>query len=169
MRAMLIALLMITTTHVFAQSPPVSPCAGAEFKQMDFWLGDWDARWDASPSTPAGQGSNHITRTYDGCVTEEHFEGGPLNGHSVSTFFVGTKKWRQTWVDNQGGYIDLEGGPGAAGSFVLTTLPQPGSLKANRMVFTDIKPNAFLWRWQGTQDGKTWVDSWVIRYTRKKN
>ena len=169
MRVMLIVLLMSTTTHVFGQSPPVSPCAGAEFKQMDFWLGDWDARWDASPGTPAGQGSNHITRTYDGCVTEERFEGGPLNGHSVSTYFVGTKKWRQTWVDNQGGYIDLEGGPDGTGNFVLTTLPRGGSLKANRMVFTDIKPNSFLWRWQGTQDGKTWVDSWVIRYTRKRN
>jgi hypothetical protein len=169
MRAVLIGLLMITAMRVLGQSAPLSPCADVQFKQLDFWLGDWDGRWDASPGTPAGQGSNHITRTYGGCVTEEHFEGGALKGHSVSTYFVGSKNWRQTWVDNQGGYIDLEGGPDAAGNFVLTTLPRPDSAKANRMVFTDIKTNSFIWRWQATQDGKTWADSWVIRYTRKKN
>jgi hypothetical protein len=101
-------------------------------------------------------------------VTEEHFEGGPLNGHSVSTYLVRSKNWRQTWVDNQGGYIDLEGGPDGMGNFVLTTLGRPGSAAASRMVFTDIKPDSFTWRWQATRDGKTWIDNWIIRYTRKK-
>ncbi len=169
MRAILVIFLLIISTYVFGQAAPVSPCAGAEFKQLDFWLGDWDARWDASPSGPAGHGSNHITRTYGGCVTEEHFEGGPLAGHSVSTYFGGSKTWRQTWVDNQGSYIDLEGGPDGKGNFVLTTLARPGNAKANRMVFADIAPNSFVWHWQATQDGKNWSDSWVIRYTRKKN
>lgn len=59
----------------------------------------------------------------------------------------------------RGSYIDLEGGRGATGNFVLTTLPQSGSTQANRMVFADIKPNSFVWRWQATQDGKAWVDS----------
>jgi hypothetical protein len=169
MRTILIWLLITTATPVLGQAAPASPCAGAEFKQMDFWLGDWDVHWDAMPGAPAGEGSNQITRTYGGCVTEEHFQGGPLKGHSVSTYFVGTKNWRQTWVDNQGGYIDLEGGPDTAGNFVLTTVARPGSTRANRMVFTDIKRNSLVWRWQATQDGKTWADSWVITYTRKKN
>jgi hypothetical protein len=167
MRTLLIGLLLVNTP-VLGQPAPASPCSGVEFKQIDFWLGDWDARWEASPGTPAGRGSNHITRTYDGCVTEEHFEGGPLNGHSVSTYFARTKNWRQTWVDNQGGYIDLEGGPDEHGNFVLTTLARPGTAAASRMVFTDIKPDSFTWRWQATQDGRTWADSWVIRYTRKR-
>ena len=169
MRTLLICFLMIAGAPVLGQQAPVSPCAGAEFKQLDFWLGDWDAGWDALPGRSAGRGSNHITRTYGGCVTEEHFKGGPLNGHSVSTYFAGTKNWRQTWVDNQGSYIDLQGGPDGSGNFVLTTPPQPGSTKANRMVFTDIKPDSFTWLWQATQDGKIWADGWVIRYTRKKN
>lgn len=169
MRARLICLLVITATPVLGQQAPASPCAGAEFKQLDFWLGAWDDRWDAFPGTPAGRGSNHITRTYGGCVTEEHFKGAPLSGHSVSTYVAGTKNWRQTWVDNQGSYIDLEGGPDGSGNFVLSTLPQSGSAKANRMVFTDIKPDSFTWRWQASQDGRAWTDSWIIRYTRKKS
>jgi hypothetical protein len=167
MRSLLIG-LFIVTAPAFGQSAPPAPCTAAQFKQLDFWLGSWDARWEASPGTPAGTGSNQVTRTYDGCVTEERFEGNPLEGHSVSTYFAQTGHWRQTWVDNQGGYIDLQDGPDGAGNFVLTTLPRPGSASASRMVFTDIAPNKFTWRWQATQDGKTWVDSWVIRYTRKK-
>ena len=90
-------------------------------------------------------------------------------GHSVSIYFAPTKQWRQTWVDNEGGYIDLTGGPDAKGNFILTTLPRPANPKASRMIFTDIKPGSFTWRWQKTTDGRTWADSWVIFYTRRKN
>ncbi len=148
-------------------APPPVGCSGPEAGQIDFWLGDWDAAWDALPGTPAGTGINHITRTYDGCVTEEHFDGGSLKGHSVSLYFAPAREWRQTWVDNQGSYIALTGGPDAHGDFVLTTRPGAGG-RANRMIFTDIKPDSFTWRWQATQDGTIWADSWVIRYTRQK-
>jgi hypothetical protein len=167
MRMLLIGLLIFAATPALSQSNS-APCSGAEFKQIDFWLGKWDARWEGFPGIPAGQGTNLITRTYDGCVTEEHFLGGPLKGHSVSTFSTRTKNWRQTWVDNEGSYIDLAGGPDGAGDFVLTTLPQSGTPAASRMLFTDIKPDSFTWRWQATRDGKAWKDSWVIHYTRKK-
>jgi hypothetical protein len=167
MRMLLIGLLTIAAAPALGQ-PAAAPCSTAEFKQIDFWLGEWDARWDAFPGTPAGTGSNHITRNYAGCVTEEHFDGGSFKGQSVSTYLVRTKNWRQTWVDDQGAYIDLAGGPDSHGNFVLTTLPQSSSAAASRMIFTDIKPDSFTWRWQATQDGKTWADNWVIHYTRKK-
>jgi hypothetical protein len=165
---LLIGLLTIAAAPALGQSAPV-PCSTAEFKRIDFWLGDWDARWQAFPGTPAGSGSNHITRTYGGCVTEEHFDAGSFKGHSVSTYLMRTKSWRQTWVDDQGAYIELAGGPDSSGNFVLTTLPQSGTAAAKRMIFTDIEPDSFTWRWQATQDGKTWTDNWVIRYTRKKH
>jgi hypothetical protein len=164
------AALTLVSLPAFAQAsaaPPPVGCSGPETQQIDFWLGDWDGAWDATPGTPAGTAVNHITRTYDGCVTEEHFDGGSLKGHSVSVYFAPAKEWRQTWVDNQGSYIDLTGGPDGRGNFMLTTLPKPSG-KANRMIFTDIKPDSFTWRWQANTDGKTWADSWVIRYTRKK-
>ena len=167
MRIALAALFVLTAGPTIAAAPPLAGCASPESKQIDFWLGDWDAKWNASPGNPAGEGTNSITRTYDGCVTEEHFDGGALKGHSVTLYFAPTQEWRQTWVDNQGSYIDLMGGPDGKGDFVLTTLPKPSG-RASRMIFTDIKPDSFLWRWQASADGKTWVDSWVIRYMRKK-
>ncbi len=174
MRRLFAAALLLTTAPTLVEAVPAAPaaCAGPEFRQLDFWLGDWDATWNASPGTPAGAGSNHITKSYDDCVIEEHFDGHPgqhLMGHSVSVYLAPAKEWRQTWVDNEGGYIDLKGGPSAKRDFVLTTLPRADNAHASRMLFTDIRPNSFTWRWQKTIDGKTWADSWVIAYTRKKS
>lgn len=153
------------------QQAQPAPCSGPEFRQMDFWVGVWDARWDASPGTPAGSGTNTITREYGGCVIQEQFDGGPasggLIGHSVSTYHAPAQVWRQTWVDNQGGYFALTGGP-VGDDFILTSYRMNTATPSQRMLFTDITPNTFTWRWQSTADaGATWTDSWVIHYARR--
>lgn len=150
-------------------APP--PCSSAEFHQLDFWLGTWDARWEEGGGTPAGSGTNVITREYGGCVIQEAFDGGPatggLIGHSVSTYHAPVGKWRQTWVDNQGGYFALVGGP-EGDRFVLVSSRLRDNAAVQRMVFEDIAANSFTWRWQSTTDaGATWADSWVIHYTRR--
>ena len=170
MRFTFAALLAIAASPALAaEAPTPSNCNAPEYRQLDFWVGDWDAKWAPSEGD-TGIGSNHITRSYEGCVIEEHFDGHPaqhLMGHSVSMYVAPTKMWRQTWVDNEGGYIDLSGGPQPNGDFVLTTPVRPNG-KISRMIFTDIKPDSFTWRWQSSADGKAWADSWVIEYTRKK-
>jgi hypothetical protein len=148
-----------------AAAVAVPSCKSADHGALDFWLGQWHVKWDG------GEGTNHISKTYDGCVIEEHFDGRPgthLQGHSVSTYFAPQKQWRQTWVDNENGYIVLSGGPDGKGNFMLATQPVAGSAAANRMIFTDIKADSFTWRWQSTQDGRAWSDKWVIYYTRMK-
>ncbi len=145
------------------------PCSGPEFSQMDFWLGDWDVSWDASPGTPAGSGSNRIARVLSGCVVEELFDGGPsgLVGRSVSTFHRPLGSWRQTWVDNQGGYFALTGGR-EGDRFVLVSTRLRDRGPHQRMVFEDIRPDALTWRWQSSPDGgATWTDAWVLRYRRR--
>jgi hypothetical protein len=158
-----------------AASPPPAtqpaPCAGAEFHHMDFWLGSWDVRWDASPGQPAGQGTNVVTRDFDGCVIHEHFNGGSstgsLLGESWSLYHAPTQHWRQTWVDNQGGYFALMGGL-EGDKFILISKSVSDNTPRQRMVYEDITPNSFTWRWQGSTDrGATWTDSWVIHYTRQ--
>jgi len=148
-----------------------SSCAGPESHQLDFWLGSWDVRWDASPGQPAGQGTNVVTRDFEGCVIHEHFDGGPttgnLIGESWSMYHAPAQRWRQTWVDNQGGYFALVGGP-QGGKFLLLSNSLSDNTPGQRMLFEDITPNAFTWRWQRTADqGVTWTDSWVIHYTRR--
>lgn len=158
-------------TQAQASAPPAHPCAAPEFRQMDFWVGDWDVRWEAMSGIPAGQGRNVITREYADCVIQEAFDGGPatqgLIGHSVSTYHAPSQRWRQTWVDNQGSYFALVGGPEGR-DFVLVSSRLSDNTPVQRMVFTDITPNALTWRWQSTPDaGATWADQWVIHYTRR--
>src|SRR5215470_15500313 len=82
----------------------------AEAHQFDFWLGDWDLTWEG------GGGTNSITRILDGQVLQERFaahQDDPnvpaLQGASVSVFVPELGKWRQTWVDNNGSYMDFVG------------------------------------------------------------
>lgn len=152
-------------------APAAAPCSTPEFRQLDFWLGTWDARWDEGGGIPAGTGTNIITRAYGDCVIQEAFDGGPatggLIGHSVSTYHAPVSKWRQTWVDNQGGYFALDGGPEGS-DFILISRNLADNTPRSRMVFTDITRGSFTWRWQSSADlGATWTDSWVIYYTRR--
>jgi hypothetical protein len=148
-------------------------CSGPEFRQLDFWLGQWDLRWDAWPNIPAGTGTNSVTLAFDGCVVQEDFAGGPgtgsLAGRSLSTFHAPAQRWRQTWVDNQGGYFALVGGPEGE-RFVLTAARAKDGTPAQRMVFEAITARSLTWRWQATADaGATWKDQWVIHYTRAQS
>ena len=102
---------LLSASLAFAQQTP-NPCAAPEQKQFDFWVGSWDATWPGAKSGEVGHGTNNITRVLDGCVVEENFSGGasaPLRGKSVSIFVTQSGKWKQTWVDNQGGYLDFTG------------------------------------------------------------
>lgn len=87
--------------------PPPRACATAEFRQFDFWLGAWTV------TNPSGQvvGSNVITLEHDGCVLHEHWTGAKGGtGSSLNLYDAATKRWHQTWVDNSGTLLLLDGG-----------------------------------------------------------
>ena len=85
----------------------------------------------------------------------------------MSTYHVPSQQWRQTWVDNQGGYFALAGGP-VGDDFILTLVRPTEQAPPQRMVFEDITQNSFTWRWQRSADsGATWTDQWVIYYVRR--
>ncbi|HFB54419.1 MAG TPA: hypothetical protein ENJ46_00725, partial [Hellea balneolensis] len=96
-----------------ATPPPTSPpkpCSSAEYRQLDFWVGTWDLEWDAG-NGKKGHGTNTITHSpYGDCVITENFDGAPslqFKGMSVSMYHNRYQTWRQTWVDDQGGYYAL--------------------------------------------------------------
>jgi hypothetical protein len=156
-----------------APATPV-PCAGPEFRQLDFWVGTWDATWPASPGTPAGKGTNRIEKILGGCVISENFEAdgsSPLVGKSYSTYSARSKTWQQTWVDNQGSYLALAGDLSDPAGKILamdSTAPNGKPVKL-RMIFKNIAADSFDWSWERSLDGgATWQVQWPIRYTRKK-
>ena len=151
--------------------PAAPPCSGPEHRQLDFWVGEWIAAW-TNANGSAGSGRNVVTRDeYGDCVISERFsaDDGSLKGFSISTFFTPAREWRQTWMDDQGGYFDLFGGPveGQAHSFALETYRRNPNAPFRRMIWENVSPDGFTWRWQGRASAQDeWVDSWVIRYTR---
>ena len=180
MRALHFALLTIACipSEALAQTspaapPPPPPCTTEEYRQLDFWVGEWTATWDNANGTK-GTGKNRITKDeYGSCVITEHFaaDDGSLKGHSVSTYFKSAGEWRQTWVDNQGGYFDLFGGPkqDPASKFGLETYRRSQQAPFRRMLWQDVKSDSFTWRWQGkAKVEEEWKDQWVIHYSRAK-
>jgi tetratricopeptide (TPR) repeat protein len=148
----------------FLQS--IVPCQTAEFRQFDFWVGDWAVH------NPAGQkiGDNLVTREQGGCVMIEHWKSGRgiETGTSFNYYDIRDKKWHQFYLDNSGN----------AGAFA----PMAGNLIDNKMVLlTDEKVSpVFRWTWyvispgkvrqmaEQSNDGqKTWQIVWDSTYIDK--
>ena len=134
---------------------------------FDFWLGDWQLSWTNADGTP-GQGRNRVTKSEG--VIEERFDGrpgSPLIGTSVSAYDKTVGRWRQTWVDNMGGYLDFMGGKEGDTFVFARSFERAGKKVMQRMVFSDIKPQSFTWDWQKSDDGgATWQSTWKLNYTR---
>jgi len=159
-------LLVVLTVRGLSQEPPANVREIPGAKQFDFWVGEWELTW------PNGAGKNRVSFTLDSAVIMEQFSGEEsmaLRGMSVSVFDARAGRWKQTWVDNQGGYLDFEG-EFSDGRMVLqrsATVQKKPLLQ--RMVWYNIKPDSLDWSWERSDDnGKTWKTLWPIHYRRKK-
>ena len=137
-----------------------------EQAQFDFWLGNWELTWGDS-----GKGTNWVSSELNEMVIHEYFDGQPsikLVGESFSTFNTRAGLWQQTWVDNQGGYLDFKG-RFEDDKMILSrdAVDDNGDTFKQRMVWRDITKNSFEWDWQRSQDsGETWQTMWQISYQR---
>ena len=155
-----------------AQQPPQYGCDSPESKQLDFWVGEWDLTYKSG--NQEGRSRNRISKTLDGCVILEEFNGPPgtqLVGRSHSTFDRATKRWKQTWVDNTGAYLDFDtGGPLPDGRMHFAREAGPaGKRFRQRMVWDEVKADSMKWLWQRSDDGgASWKTTWEIEYRRAK-
>jgi len=131
--------------------------------QFDFWLGEWNVSWGDD-----GAGTNHVTRILDDKIVQENFTGGALHGLSFSVYDAERRLWCQTWVDNQGGYLDFTG-TFADGKMILSrSAIVQGQACKQRMVWFEISADKFEWNWERSDDdGATWQVKWNIHYSRK--
>jgi len=156
-----------------SSTPATNPCAASEQRQFDFWMGEWEAYWPGNKESETQQGSNSIRRVLDGCVVEENFSGGHdihLRGKSFSTFDTRAGKWKQTWVDNEGSYLDFIGEFKDGQMILARAAARPDGTKVlQRMVYKNIGADQFDWSWENSKDGgKTWQVQWPIHYKRRK-
>ncbi len=131
--------------------------------QFDFWLGEWNLVWGED-----GKGTNRIGRILDGKIIQENFSAPDLQGMSVSSYDAERKCWCQTWVDNNGTYLDFTG-TFHEGRMNLTrdAIVRAEACK-QRMVWYNIQEDEFDWNWERSDDGgETWRILWQIKYTRR--
>lgn len=139
---------------------------------FDFWLGTWDLTWEDADGKTA-HGTNKIERVLDGKVIKENFEAHSgaykgFTGKSYSVYQPRFGTWKQTWVDNQGGYLDFIGEfDGNQRIFKRTGTNPQGKEILQRMKFYDITEDSLTWDWEISEDnGQTWQLKWRIFYER---
>ena len=150
-----------TTSPVAPRGPP---CSSAAHRQFDFWIGEWEV------TTPQGApaGTNRVERLLEGCALQEHWVASDgSKGTSLSSYDASTRLWRQTYVDDTGQVLVLEG-EFKDGRMVLQgekTLQKKGALQ--RISWQPVGDKVRQ-RWDISQDdGRTWSLLFEGVYTRK--
>jgi len=145
-----------------------TPCEDAEFKEFDFWLGDWDV---ASAGDGVRRGSSHISKEMNGCVVWENWTsaGSPYFGKSYNTWNSNLKRWEQYWVDTSGGVMFFHGNlKDNIMDYWTDDVPQSGGGTLLRhLQFFNLGPDKVRQFSQGSSDGgKTWHTEYDFIYTR---
>jgi hypothetical protein len=163
---------MLSATSAAAQTQTAQPqqpaapprCDTPEFRQFDFWVGDWVV-------VNGGQelGRNRITLEEDGCVVHEHWTGaGGGTGQSFNFYDRRDGRWHQVWVSSWGGALNLSGAltDGAMRYTGLTRRPDGGTME-HRLSFTPNADGTVRQLWETSTDGgKTWSTAFDGTYRK---
>ncbi len=103
-----IPLVCLAQDEESADTTPAAVCSSEQYRQFDFWIGDWDVS-----SNGAAAGTNSIHPVHKGCALQENWQGsgeGGISGSSFNIYDRANDKWHQTWVDSSGTLLELDGG-----------------------------------------------------------
>ena len=141
--SLLTVTLLVFSLSVVAEepTPPPKPCTAPEHHEFDFWLG----KWTAYSKDGQKQGTNHLHTIMDGCGIQENWVGasGAFKGTSYNFYMPRKGLWHQTWVDNSGGRLLMEGGF------------KDGSMQ---VLF---EPHDVVWKKSADQDPYSFLPGWL--------
>jgi hypothetical protein len=144
----------------------VNPCkAKPEFRQFDFWIGEWDAK----NAQGVVVGSSSIQLILNQCVIFENWNTPVSSGKSFNIFNASDGKWYQTWVTDKGGLTHYVGEFKDGKMMLVAENTANGKKTLNRMTFSKL-PNGDVRQHGETSadEGKTWTTSFDFTYVRKK-
>lgn len=164
---------LVLVSSAFAQSPspagsakpsPTPACQAAEFRQFDFWLGNWAVK------NPQGQqvGTSEISRQAEGCAIREQWTSASgKGGMSVNYYDESDHQWHQDWVGADGTILHLHGEM-KDGVMVITDEPKSGqSALINRISYTPMPDGKVKQEWSISKDnGQTWRTSFLGIYAK---
>jgi hypothetical protein len=145
-----------------------APCSAPEYRQFDFWIGQWDV-------TAKGQaaGTNSVRPVHGGCALHESWQGAGENGISGGSYNIydqANGRWHQTWVDAAGTLLQLDGGM-VDGSMVLSgsrPAREGAGSTLHRITWTPNENGGVRQLWEASQDdGESWSVLFDGHYTRR--
>ena len=118
-------------------------------------------------------GENLIEPILGGCVLRESWQGrGGFAGTSLNAYDAAGKRWHQTWLDNQGGRLDLAGGLEGRAMVLASSEPHPDKpgVTLRQRISWSLQDDASVRQlWETSEDGgKTWSIAFDGRYVRKR-
>jgi hypothetical protein len=166
----IVAGMLCVAKGVDGQTPaaPQMPCAAPDYRQFDFWVGNWEVK------TPAGKtaGTSRIERINGGCAIQEHWTGnGPSRGTSFNFFETSTAQWNQLWLDNSGLVLRLTGGL-RDGRMVLenSSAATGGRTVRQRITWSPLDSGRVRQHWeQSADEGKSWSTVFDGIYSPRKS
>ena len=149
------------------------PCSKPEFRQFDFWVGEWEAY---APNGKKG-GDSKISLILDSCVILEEWtsagaqQGLIYAGKSFNSYNDAAKQWQQTWTDNTGNTTEFLRGEASNGKIVYyadkVTGPK-GEIFMRRLTFTKLNNDKVRQLGERSDDGgKGWTTEYDLEYRRK--
>lgn len=151
-----------------APATPVArpaPCASADHRAFDFWVGHWSVHG----KTDKLVGENRIEKRHGGCVLHESYmTPGGYTGESINMYDASRKRWTQTWADNGGLLLRLEGGM-REGSMVMEgeTVLANGKVQAQRITWTPQADGTVRQHWEARNEQGQWTTQFDGTYRRK--
>lgn len=142
-----------------------NPCAQSAYRVFDFWVGEWDVE-----SQGRHVGTNRIEKILDGCALQENWAGDSGGtGKSFNFYHAGTGKWKQTWVDDGGRVLEVEGEfRDGAMRFEGEVYLKDGTKVLDRMTFFPLEDDRVRQLIEhSTDNGKTWYVWFDGTYSRQ--
>ncbi len=144
----------------------VNPCkASHEFRQFDFWMGEWDALNVQGVTV----GSSSIQLILGQCVIFENWSTPVSSGKSFNVYDRNDKKWHQSWVDDRGTFTHYIGELKDGKMIYVADTIIGGKKTLAKMTFSKLE-NGDVRQFgeSSTDEGKTWTMSFDFTYRRKK-
>jgi len=167
MRTICCSLMTLALALAPAPGHAQSPCSGEAHRHFDFWEG----RWMVRAANGALAGHNTLSLGLGECVLQEHYTTpSGYEGRSLNVFDQTRGVWHQTWVDNGGLLLQLEGGY-EDGRMVMQgeTVDTAGVVTLNRITWSRLDGGRDRVRqlWELSTDGGTqWTTSFDGTYIR---
>ena len=163
--SLLAAFMILGPAPAAAQNQPQPTCDGPEYRQFDFWIGEWDVTVRGQPA-----GTSVITSKEKGCLIHEQWtSAGGGTGQSMNFYDRTDGKWHQVWVASNGSVLRFTGAlENGALAYASQGKRPDGAVILHRLVFTPNADGSVRQHWTtSTDDGKTWTEAFDGLYRKR--